>query len=73
MPELGDLTAAAVLAAVLTLLLTGKLVTGLAYDRETKRADALDVRLDTAVAALDKLATNVEALTRHTVPHRDAP
>ena len=63
MPSADDLTIAALAVGIITLIITGQLVPGRSHDREVKRADALDAKLDLMAEALRDLATATRALT----------
>ena len=61
--DMGGWAAFATLAlTVISLIVMGKLVPGPSHDRETRRADALDTRLDTLTTDQHDMAANVKTL-----------
>ena len=62
--DMGGWAAFATLAlTVISLIVMGKLVPGVQHDRETKRADALDARLDTLATDVHDLVAHVKTLS----------
>ena len=68
MPSANDLTIAALAVGIITLIITGQLVPGRTHDREIRRADAYDLKLDKLADAMHELATATKALAERREP-----